>query len=116
MGCVLVRGPSGGLTGIVTTSDLMHEFVDSSLLPGAPIRSIMTSAPETAPESATVADAAEVFKRRGVRHLPVTEADGSIIGLLRVRGLMAFMAEHLPREVLNRPPDGNGISEEISGG
>jgi len=116
MGCVLVRDAAGGLSGIVTTSDLMHDFVDSSLPPAAPVRSVMTSSPVTVGASATVADAAAVFKERGVRHLPVTAPDGSVLGLLRVQGLMTFMAEHLPEEVLNRPPEGNGVSEDLSGG
>jgi len=105
VGYVLVTQPDGSLAGIVTTSDLMHDFVDSTMGEDTPIESFMQTELVTVRPEATVSDVAGIFHANGVQHLPVVRADGTLAGLVSVSEMMTFIAEHQPHEVLNRPPD-----------
>ena len=41
---------------------------------------------------------------------------GKVMGILSVRVLIYFMAEHLPSAVLNLPPDEKKIPKYVEGG
>jgi len=105
VGYVLVTSANGRLAGIVTTSDLMHDFVDSTMTEDTPIESVMQTEVVTVKPEATVSEVLEIFHANGVQHLPVVNPDGTVSALISVREMMTFIAEHQPREVLNRPPD-----------
>jgi CBS domain-containing protein len=39
------------------------------------------------------------------RHLPVTDPNGKILGIISIRDLLAHVAEHFPDDFVNLPPD-----------
>lgn len=114
IGCVLVTGSEGKLIGIVSNGDLMGKFVGSTLPGDTPIDTIMTRKPFTGSPELTVQEAVEIFDAKPFRHLPILEGDG-IVGMLSIRGLMVFISEHLPLEVMNLPPDSSLIAARPSG-
>jgi hypothetical protein len=40
----------------------------------------------------------------GYRHVPILNPDRTIAGLVSVRDIVNFIAEHFPEEVYNHPP------------
>jgi CBS domain-containing protein len=115
IGCVLVTDAQNKLIGILSNGDLMHEFVGSTLPGDTPVDTIMTRDLHTGTPALTVQDALEIFHTQPFRHLPILSGD-RIEGILSIRGLMTFISEHLPLEVLNLPPDSSLIAARRSGG
>ena len=114
IGCVLVTDPGGKLIGILSNGDLMHEFVGSTLPGDTPVDTIMTRDPFTGTPGLTVKEALEIFHSQPFRHMPILRGD-EIAGILSIRGLMTFISEHLPLEVMNLPPDSSLIAARPSG-
>jgi CBS domain-containing protein len=38
------------------------------------------------------------------RHLPVVDARGHVLGLISIRDILSFVAERLPKKMMNLPP------------
>ena len=114
IGCALVVDAAGKLLGILSNGDLMHKFVGSTLPGDTPVDTIMSKSPFTGKPSMTVQEALEIFDSNKFRHLPILSGD-SIEGILSVRGLMTFISEHLPIQVMNLPPDSSLVASQASG-
>jgi len=114
IGCVLVVDAKQKLLGILSNGDLMHSFVGSTLAGDTPVDEIMTTEPFSGTPDMTVQEALEVFDSNKFRHLPVLLGD-QIEGILSVRGLMSFISEHLPLQVMNLPPDSSLIAAKAGG-
>ena len=114
IGCVLVTDANNKLIGILSNGDLMHEFVGSTLPGDTPVDTIMTKEPFRGSPSLTVQEALEIFHTHPFRHMPIL-TDDRIEGILSIRGLMTFISEHLPLEVMNLPPDSSLVAARTSG-
>ena len=114
IGCVLVEDAQQKLIGILSNGDLMHEFVGSTLPGDTPVDTIMTKDPFTGTPELTVQEALEIFHTEPFRHMPILNG-GRVEGILSIRGLMTFISEHLPLEVMNLPPDSSLIAARPSG-
>jgi CBS domain-containing protein len=114
IGCVLVENAKHELIGILSNGDLMHGFVGSTLPGETAVDVIMTKELFTATTDLTVQEALEIFHSKSFRHLPILN-NGKVKGILSIRGLMAFISEHLPLEVMNLPPDSSLIASRTSG-
>jgi len=114
IGCVLVTDKDGKLLGILSNGDLLHEFVGTTLPGDTPVDAIMTKEPFTGTPELTVQEALEIFHSYPFRHMPILRGD-KIDGILSIRGLMAFISEHLPLEVMNLPPDSSLVAARTSG-
>jgi len=115
IGCVLVTDKPGELIGILSNGDLLHEFVGTTLPGDTPVDAIMTRDPFTETPALTVQDALELFYSKPFRHLPIMQ-ENRIEGILSIRGLISFISEHLPLEVMNLPPDSSLIATRTFGG
>jgi len=114
IGCVLVLDAKKKLIGIMSNGDLMHNFVGTTLTGDTPVDEIMTHNPTSVQTKLTVQEALEIFDSSRFRHLPVLEGS-KIVGILSVRGLMTFISEHLPHQVMNLPPDSSLVASRPSG-
>lgn len=114
IGCVLVEDAKHDLIGILSNGDLMHEYVGSTLPGDTAVDVIMTKKPFTGTPELTVQDALEIFHSNSFRHMPILHG-GKVQGILSIRGLIAFISEHLPLEVMNLPPDSSLIASRASG-
>lgn len=112
--CVLVVDENQKLVGIMSNGDLMHEYVGSTLPGDSPVDAIMTKDPFSATAALTVKEALEIFHSKPFRHMPILGGE-KILGILSIRGLMSFISEHLPLQVLNLPPDSSLIASRTSG-
>jgi CBS domain-containing protein len=114
IGCVIVIDADQKIIGLLSNGDLMHEYVGSTLPGDSPVETIMTKEPFIASPQLTVQEALEIFHSKPFRHMPVLNGE-TIEGILSIRGLMAFIGEHLPIEVMNLPPDSNLIASRPAG-
>jgi CBS domain-containing protein len=76
----------GTLVGIITRKDLLRKPDETQL------GLLMTPDPITIEPDATIAEAAELLVRCGIRRLPVVE-DGRLVGLLSVSDLVLAIAQ-----------------------
>jgi CBS domain-containing protein len=91
---------NGRLVGIFTERDLMNRVVHPGLSTlETKVAKVMTPDPHAAPLEMEASDAFEFMTDKHFRHLPITDKDGKIRGMLSVRHLMRGIVEHLSREL-----------------
>jgi CBS domain-containing protein len=96
IGSMVVAGADGLPLGILTTVDVLEKIAAPQASVDAPVSALMTPSPVTLEEDATLADAAIVMARRGIRHLIVTR-DGKLTGVVSERDLFALQRVSLQR-------------------
>jgi len=75
--------------GIVTDRDLRERVVAAGVPADTPVSQVMTAPATTIADDVTGADALLDMLDRGVRHLPVVDASGRVIGVISDTDLMA---------------------------
>lgn len=116
-GAALIEDHEQRLVGIFTERDLMLrvDHGDPSW-PDRPVSEVMTRYPVTIPATASLARALRQMRKGPFRHLPVMDGQGRARGILSIRDILAYMAEHFPAEFLNLPPDPEHEANERWGG
>ena len=92
------------LAGIFTHRDYLDKIAGVDVDGSIPIENFMTPSPKTLSPDSTVGDAIRFMTEGGYRHCPLVSSGGTIFGLLSVRDVVDFIAEHFPEEVCNHPP------------
>jgi CBS domain-containing protein len=86
------------LVGIITERDVLRRVVGENRDPLAARVADVMSSPATSIELHTsVADAAEIMRRNHIRHLPVLDADGRVMGILALRYVLYDLLDDLER-------------------
>jgi CBS domain-containing protein len=89
IGAVLVRDSGGDVLGIISERDIVRciaaHGVDAVAMPA---QRLMTRALYTVTPRTLVTEALELMTDRRVRHLPVMEEDGSLVGLVSIGDLV----------------------------
>jgi CBS domain-containing protein len=106
---------SDHLVGILTERDVLTRILGTNVDHGRPVEEFMTSEPRTLPADATLLDAMRAMESGHYRNVPLVEADGTLVGLLRQKDLLAYVAEAFPQEILNLPPRPHQNMEEPEG-
>ena len=117
LGCVLV-GIEKKLVGIFTERDLMCRVVRERRDPATTrVADVMTGEPDCLAVEDRVAYALKKMVIRGYRHIPVTDGDGNVVGLLSVRDIANYVVSMHPEVTLNLPPGDKlkSLSERDSG-
>lgn len=89
----------GKLVGIVTTTDLLLErsrasAAESAATPGkATARMVMTPDPEVVAEESSLYSAAQTMAELSIRHLPVIDPEGCLVGMLSDRDVRAAIGD-----------------------
>lgn len=97
---ILVLDGQGHLQGIVTERDITRRIVSAGRDPRAtPLGEIMTPRPDTLAPDDTARDALELMRIRGIRHLPVVDDEGRVMGMVSVRDLYGAMQRVLEAEL-----------------
>lgn len=105
IGCVLVE-QAGKLVGIFTERDILTKLVGMGYDPAKVlVDGVMTRDPETLTPDDPIAFALERMSAGGFRHVPLVDPGGRPVGVLSVKDIVDYLAEHFPREVLNLPPE-----------
>ena len=81
VGSALVGSPNS-VQGIVTQTDLVHRGIAAGVPYSAPVSEIMTRAPRTIEDTASVLEAGIEMVQGRFRHLLLRGADGTVVGLV----------------------------------
>lgn len=84
VGAMVVRGPDGSLTGIVSERDVVRQLqVHGAALLSFPVESIMTTDVVTCTPHDSVEDVMRLMTERRVRHVPVVD-HGMLAGIVSI--------------------------------
>ena len=112
-GCILVCRHRK-LVGIFTQRDVLRMLATEADL-AVSIEQEMASPPVTLNRTDTVATAVKRMTTGGHRHLPIVDDEGQPIGLLKVRGIVHFLVEHIPKTIYNLPPQPRVVTQDREG-
>jgi CBS domain-containing protein len=90
----------GLLKGIFTERDVMIRVVQARRNPETTRMSeVMTTPVQTIPANTSIDDALANMLEQHIRHLPITDATGRILGMLSIRNLLQRRVEDLSHEL-----------------
>lgn len=99
VGCLVVVDPKEArrvVVGLLTDRDIVTGVVAKGLDPQMlRAEDVMTEQPTTVRTSASFAEVLAAMQRKGVRRVPVVEADGSLVGLVTLDDLLEVFAEQM---------------------
>ena len=102
IGAVVVLDAADRMAGIFTERDVMTKVVAAHRDPDATtLAEVMTPNPDTIGPDDTAAEALDMMRKRGYRHLPVVEG-GRLIGMVSVRDLYATALVELEQGLQER--------------
>lgn len=81
------------LAGIVTERDVLKVVGAGQDPKSVSLRDVMTTNVVTVDPEKSVQDAARIMFDKWFRHLPVTTADGKVVGIISLRDLLSLVAE-----------------------
>lgn len=88
MGASAVVDAAGRVLGIFTDGDLRRRIEDGTDLRAAKAADLMQPQPRTISPDALAADAAQLMERHGITSVLVTDAAGTLVGMVHIRDLM----------------------------
>ncbi|HEX7688309.1 MAG TPA: CBS domain-containing protein [Burkholderiaceae bacterium] len=95
VGCVVVAEPTptGDVAvGILTDRDIVVSVVALGIDPAAlAVSDVMTAAVSSVPEGGSIGTVLALMRDQGIRRVPVTSADGVLVGLLTFDDLVAAL-------------------------
>ena len=95
IGCLPITN-KGSVIGIVTTSDVLAGEVRSTTMPstsGPTVGDVMADDPITVRRDDRLLDAAAKMQQHRVRHLPVVDVEGRVIGMLSDRDVRQIVGD-----------------------
>jgi len=101
---VFVCDAAGHLLGVLTERDIFGRLVGGSVDLGQPVERIMTTDPNTFDLDQTIRDAIVLMQTGRYRNVPLVDADGQLVGVVRQSDIIKYLAESFPEELLNLPP------------
>ncbi|MBI2871134.1 MAG: CBS domain-containing protein [Candidatus Omnitrophica bacterium] len=114
-GCAVVLA-QGKVLGIFTERDLVLKVLAKGVDLARPVGEWMTPDPHVLHPHDSVAKAIEVINTYGHRSIPLVDEKGEFAGLVSVRAIITFLAEHFPTEVFNLPPRPEILDDTAEGG
>ena len=114
-GCALLTR-DGKLAGIFTERDLVLRVVGVEGALDQPVSDWMTTNPDRVHQKDPVLTAIRLMRRRGYRNVPVVDEADQVVGCVRHKDIVDYIAEVYPEQVLNLPPDPDQVILEREGG
>lgn len=105
----------GRLAGILTERDVLIRVLGAGADETKPVSNYMTPDPKALSTDSTLFDAMQAMESGHYRNVPLTEPDGTVVGLLRQQDLIEFIAEAFPQEILNLPPRPHQLMDQPEG-
>ena len=87
VGCIVVVDDAQQCIGIFTERDAIR-IVAQNVPLDAPMEKIMTKNPFTVNEDSNFEEAKSIIKSAKIRHLPVIDTNGKLVGLISVRQIL----------------------------
>lgn len=113
---VFVCDPDGRLTGVLTERDIFGQIVGGRVDLNQPVEELMTSEPRTLDLDDTIRDAIVLMQTGRYRNVPLVDAAGRLVGVVRQSDIIKYLAESFPEELLNLPPRPHQRMKAAEGG
>ncbi len=114
-GCALLTR-DGKLAGIFTERDVVLRVVGVGGAMDQPVSAWMTPDPDRVGQKDPLITAVRLMRRRGFRNVPVVDEADQVVGCVRHKDIVNYLAEVYPEQVLNLPPDPDQVVLEREGG
>ena len=101
---VFVCDAQGRLTGVLTERDIFGRLVGGKVDLAQPVERLMTTDPKTLDLDDTIRDAIVLMQTGRYRNVPLVDATGHLVGVVRQVDIIKYLAESFPEELLNLPP------------
>jgi CBS domain-containing protein len=101
---VFVCDAAGHLIGVLTERDIFGRIVVGHVDLTQPVETLMTTEPRTLDLDQTIRDAIELMQTGRYRNVPLVDAEGNLVGVVRQTDIIKYLAESFPEELLNLPP------------
>lgn len=95
----------GKLVGIFTERDLLNKIIGEPVSWSTSVEQFMTPNPAKLSLDDSVVRAMKLMYEGDYRNIPLIDASGKAAGVVTVRDVIIYFAEHFPKEALNLPPD-----------
>ena len=95
IGSIVVIDKEGKCEGIFTERDAIRVIATEVTL-STPLKEVMTTNLRTVEEGATFAQAKNIMRSHSIRHLPVIDEQGHLIGLLSLRSILNEVHDMVP--------------------
>lgn len=100
VGAVAVVDSDYRVAGIFTERDVLRKMALSRLDPQTTsVRELMTTPVEMATRETGPGEALSIMLERHFRHLPVSDNDGKLLGVLSIRNLLEWRVDDLSHEL-----------------
>lgn len=91
----LIVTRDGRMTGIFTERDVLRRVVGADQAPTAvTVADVMTTRVVCCAPTTTIEEARALMKNRRIRHLPILDTEGDVVGLISIGDLNAFLTSH----------------------
>jgi CBS domain-containing protein len=114
VGCLLVC-QGGKVIGIFTERDLMKRVLARGKPLTLPVDHFMTPNPIVVHPKEPIACAVRRMEVGGYRHLPVVDDRGNAVGVLSVKQIVQYLADHYPASIYNLPPKPGEVPQQREG-
>ena len=101
---VFVCDAAGRLMGVLTERDVFGRIVGGAIDLKQPVETLMTTDPKTLDLDQTIRDAIVLMQTGRYRNVPVVDATGHLVGVVRQSDIIRYLAESFPEALLNLPP------------
>ena len=112
---VFVCDASGRLVGVLTERDIFGRIVSGHVDLQQRVETLMTTDPNTLDLDQTIRDAIVLMQTGRYRNVPVVDAAGHLVGVVRQSDIIRYLAESFPEELLNLPPRPHQRMKESEG-
>ena len=93
IGALVVKDGTGRVMGIFTERDVLRRVIAAEKSPNnVRVGEVMTRDVVCCPPETDIVDASGIMRDRKVRHLPVCDGDGTLLGLVSIGDLNAYHA------------------------
>ena len=100
VGAVALVDDRGLVAGIFTERDVLQKFALSGKDPArTPVKDMATTPVEMAGLEMSASEALNVMLERHIRHLPVADANGKLLGILSIRNLLQSLVDDLSHQL-----------------
>jgi CBS domain-containing protein len=90
--------------GIFTERDALRMMAAGTSF-DTPIEQVMTANPVVLHAGDKVAKAITLMAQGGYRRLPIVDGQGHPMGIIKVEGILHYLADHFPATIYNLPPE-----------
>lgn len=98
--CVVVVNADNVPVGIFSERDVMNRVAERlTQIAADPVKTVMTPDPVVVHATDTPARVLNMMASRNIRHIPVVDADGKLVGVIGARRLTAYLQHHFPQTV-----------------